>query len=591
MKKLQTVSFGVVTIFILVSCSLFTPKGSQNDGKLGNYHPSVADIPVLDLEGPLPSPGAASLKALAVDVPGVAVLVDDVEASERAALQAAIEELQAQLPPTSYTQDFASTGGSLSETSSAVRPIVKGFLAKPAMLPVVYRPPAAVFSAEDGLSGLSAASIIGLLSSMFTDMFSIPVAFPTKSFTQTEKEGDVSTNMNMAIGKAEDGSSHFEMGMQSEGTKNGTAVKTDLSAVIDGQRCPTAEGQVSFSVKARIGSESGGTGTTQDLTTFVRAVVNDDGEIASTTFDLIQGTTQAKGGRTVYLETGETIKYGQGFTDSKESNWRVDQKTDNVNQEDVNKLEPPGLKAALELGVASLMSAQYAWQSGKCVKIEAPAPGKVEPGSTTPIPVKVFSIFDGADAPSKLKAALTGGASIDPTTLAKTPGTLTYTAPNEKGKSATILLTATSKRGKATLELNANTGEKKLTYHVIETPGAGGTWSGGCIDDLSKPFSVSFTGPGTTATYTISPSSSTSGSLVEKQHVALSGTTMDIEGKGSYTIIPTDKDPEGNLVGMEIVFSTTGKAKTCVGGQCVTTKMDSGKGVQIPLRVQDEPCP
>ena len=56
---------------------------------------SVADLPVLDLEGPLPSPGAALLKALAVDEPGVAALVDDVEASERAALQAAIEVLQA----------------------------------------------------------------------------------------------------------------------------------------------------------------------------------------------------------------------------------------------------------------------------------------------------------------------------------------------------------------------------------------------------------------------------------------------------------------------------------------------------------------
>ncbi len=99
MKKLQTVSFGVVTIFILVSCSLFTPKESQNDSKLGNVNLSVTDLPPLDLEGSLPSPGAASLRALAVDEPGVAALVDDVEASERAALQAAIEELQAQTPP------------------------------------------------------------------------------------------------------------------------------------------------------------------------------------------------------------------------------------------------------------------------------------------------------------------------------------------------------------------------------------------------------------------------------------------------------------------------------------------------------------
>jgi hypothetical protein len=588
MKKLQTVSFGVVTIFILVSCSLFTPKGSQNDSKLGNVNPSVADFPVLDLEGPLPSPGAALLKAQALDEPGIAALISDLEAAEQATLKAAVADLQAKMNTSSNALIFASLESSPPMISTFLIPSSAKQSAIGRVL-IVNNPKSSVNQPAEG--GLSAASIIALLSSSFTDLFIITAAFPVQSSTYTEKEGSVTTKTSIDFGKSEDGSSHFGLGLQSEGTKNGTAVKTEISAVIDGQRCPTAEGQVSFSVKARIGSELGGTGTTQDLTTFVRAVVNDDAEIASTTFDLIQGTTQAKGGRTVYLETGETIKYGQDFKEYKESNIRINQKTDNVTQEDINKLEPPGLKAALELGLASLMSAQNAWQSGKCVKIEAPSPGKVEPGSTTPIPVKVVSIFDGADAPSKLKAALTGAESIDPTTLAKTPGTLTYTAPNEKGKSATILLTATSKRGKATLELNANTGEKKQTYHVIETPGAGGSWSGGCIDDLSKPFSVSFTGPGTTATYTISPSSSTSGSLVEKQHVALSGTTMDIEGKGSYTIIPTDKDPEGNLVGMEIVFSTTGKAKTCVGGECVTTKIDSGKGVQIPLRVQDEPCP
>ena len=588
MKKLQTVSFAVITIFILVSCSLFTPKESQTDEKPGNVNLSVADFPALDLEGPLPSPGAASLKALAMDEPGVAALVDDMEASERAALQAAIEELQAQLPPTGYTQDIVSAGGSLSETLSAVRPTVKGFFAKPAMIPVVYSPPAAVRSAE---GGLSPASMIGLLSGMFTDMFSIPVAFPTKSFTQTETEGSVTTNMSMEIGKSEDGSSHFGMGMKSEGTKNGTAVKTDLSAVIDGQRCPTAEGQVSFSVKARISSESGGTGTTQDLTTFVRATVGDDAEITSTTFDVIQGTRQVKGGRQVYIETGMTYKFGPDYSNVKTSNVHVVRNSQNATQEDVNKLEGPGIQAALELGAASLASAQSAWKDGKCVKIEAPSPGKVEPGSTTAIPVKVVSSFDGSDAPSKLKAALTGAESINPTTLAKTPGTLTYTAPNEKGKSATILLTATSKRGKATLELNANTGEKKQTYHVIETPGIGSSWKGDCIDDLAQPFSVSFTGPGTTTTFMISPSSSTSGSLVENWHVGLGGTTMDYEGKGSYTIIPTDKDPEGNVIGMEIAYSTTGNAKSCAEGKCVTTKMDSGKGVQIPLRVQDEPCP
>ena len=73
--------------------------------------------------------------------------------------------------------------------------------------------------------------------------------------------------------------------------------------------------------------------------------------------------------------------------------------------------------------------------------------------------------------------------------------------------------------------------------------------------------------------------------------VDLGGVTMNYEGNGSYTIIPTDKGPDGNVIGMEIVYKTTGTAISCVEGHCEMNKMDSGKGVQIPLRVQDEPCP
>ena len=457
------------------------------------------------------------------------------------------------------------------------------------MVLAVFSPPAAVRS--DG-GGLSAAATVGLIVSAFTDMFvnQLP-AVPTTSASKTATKGDATTKMSMELGRGEDGSTKFGIGLKTEASKEKTSAKSEMTAKVDGQRCPNAEGQVSFTITATLGSESGGSGTTQDLTTFVRATVGDDAEVTSTTFDMVQGTRQVKGGRQVYIETGGTYKYGPNYSDGKVSNMRGIRNSQNATAEDVVNLHGPGIQAALDLGIASLASAQVAWQDGKCVKIEAPSPGKVEPGSTTAIPVNVISIFDGSNAPSKLKAALTGAESIDPTTLAKTPGTLTYTAPDEKGKSATILLTATSKRGKAKLELNANTGEKKQTYHVIETPGAGGSWSGDCIEDLSKPFTVLFTGPGMTSTFIISPSSSTSGSLVEKQHVGMGGVTMDYEGNGSYTIIPTDKDPDGNLIGMEIVYHTTGNVISCGEGKCVTTKFESGKGVQIPLRVQDEPCP
>ena len=65
---------------------------------------------------------------------------------------------------------------------------------------------------------------------------------------------------------------------------------------------------------------------------------------------------------------------------------------------------------------------------------------------------------------------------------------------------------------------------------------------------------------------------------------------MDYTGSGNYEIIPTDKDAEGNVIGMEIAYSTAGNAISCAEGKCVTNKMDMGKGVQIPLRVQEGAC-
>ena len=64
---------------------------------------------------------------------------------------------------------------------------------------------------------------------------------------------------------------------------------------------------------------------------------------------------------------------------------------------------------------------------------------------------------------------------------------------------------------------------------------------------------------------------------------------MDYTGSGTYEIIPSDKDAEGKVIGMEIAYSTSGNAISC-SGKCVTTNMESGKGVGIPLRVQVGAC-
>jgi hypothetical protein len=525
MKSRKLISFAALMVIVSLSCNILSPKSQAHIADLNSIGQSVSHLSPIDPEAPFPSPGAVQLRTLPAGGSDISALTGNVEAAERAALKAGVAHLKAQMPVSAIPLEPVSLITSPFGTSAFIGPSPSGSPDRGDVLLMSYHQPGVIQRAE---GVLSPASVIGLLSSMFTDMFSLPAAFPTQRFTKTETEGDATSNMSMEIGKSEDGSSHFGMGMQSEGTKNGVSVKTDLSATIDGQRCPTAEGQVSFSIRGRVGSETGGVGTTQDLTTFVRAVVNDDAEIASSTFDVIQGTTQVKGGRQVYVESGETIKFGADYTGAKESNWRVNQKTDNVTQEDLNNLEPEGFKAALELGLASLVSAQSHWQDGGCTKIVATSPGTVEPGSTTAIPVNVISIFEGSNAPSKIKTALTGEKSIDPSTLAKTPGTLNYVAPQENGKSATITLTATSRRGRATLQLTANTGG--LAYHVSgESNGV--SFSGEIC--INKPFVIQAKFPGGgSANTTFTPADNTSGATT----VSGGGGDCTQTGGGTYTV-------------------------------------------------------
>ncbi len=246
----------ILVVVLLIATQSCSPRSPSNESHLADAKvigQSIASLPVLDPAAPLPSPGAAQLKTMLADEPGIIDLIGDVETAEQAALQAAVAELQSQQSATGSIPNLAtfatsSPDAAVITNSSSTRQSPGGVSF------VSFSRPRVKQQAD---SGISAAMMIGLITSMFTDMFSVPGAMPTRSFTQTEKEGNVTSDMSMEIGRSEDGSSHFGLGLKSEGTENGVSVKTDLSAVVDGQRCPTAEGQVSFSIKARISSEFG----------------------------------------------------------------------------------------------------------------------------------------------------------------------------------------------------------------------------------------------------------------------------------------------------------------------------------------------
>jgi hypothetical protein len=277
------------------------------------------------------------------------------------------------------------------------------------------------------------------------------------------------------------------------------------------------------------------------------ATVNDDAELAGFDLDLKQSTRSTAGGRQVYIETSETVRSANGtysgmdFGDPKIV--RASSQATGSDQALSNK----GLLNAFLLAQGILENAKGRWKDGGCVQIVATSPGSVDVNSTHQIPVKVTSKVDRSDVPSKLESKLTGGASIDPPLIPKTAGTLTYTAPGERNKKATISLKATSRRGIAKLDLDASTGSN--SYRVSGT--SNGVSFNGEICDVEKGFILDATFPGGTANVNFMADGSTS--------TEGGGNSCTMTGAGNYTLVFAD-DGTGTLK-----WTTTDKLM-CAGG-------------------------
>ncbi len=497
-----------------------TAADTQDGVLAGNIGQVFDEVLPYDPAATPPSSAAAALRALATFEPDAAELVSDMETAERSALQTLLADVKSQL----------GMDESASVPSPARKPVSMKVAHPPsgAVLPVVYTLQGDVGGPID--TAHDAGLIAGLTTGLSDIMNPNIPAGASAGGSATETSGDATTTMTLNVGRSADGSTQFSWGTKGKSTKNGVTGNVDVAVSIDGQRCPNADGQVSFTVKMRLGADSGGAGYTQDLTAFVRATVDDNAQIASTTFDLTQGTRQVKAGRQVYVESGMTVKYdGENSANYTISNLRLIRSSQDVTPDDAGNLSASGHEAAVAMAMAVLELSKHNWESGGCVQIEAKSPGTVPLGSTTAIPVTVRHRFDGAEVPSKLEVAFTGEKAVDPASLAKTPGTLTYTAPGERLKSATITLTATSRRGKATLQLMANTGGQ--AYRVS---GASNHASFiGQICSLEKTFTIEATFPGGTATTFFTPENGPDGGITAMEGEG-SGCTQS--GAGTYTV-------------------------------------------------------
>ena len=549
MKKKNFVR--VVVLLLLVSslsCTAIKNKIFKDKDAIG-VSLNKADIVMFDRKAPLVSPGAEAVRRLAQLDPEVAVFVPDIEAVERVAMKKAIDE-------------GLNENKSPKETErKSPLPLWRGAVNASPFTAVKYEPPTPSFGAAMMFQGSipnatqrtqSAALMGGLIvgiKQIFAESHTSEMSSGAVKQTKTETKDGVTTTMGAELSFNDDGSSGFGMNMKTEAVKNGAKVVVQMEGKVEGFDCPNAEGQVPLTAKLRLWAESGGFGYTQDLTAFIRATVDDNAELVSTTVDLVQGTREVSNGNAFYVETGLTVQVDKDMENFSESNWRLIRYSQGATTDTARPAAESGQSSALAMALTVLKIAEGKWQNGGCVRIDAKSPGSVAVNSTTQIPVKVLHKFGGAEVPSKLEATLSGGASVDPAVIPRTSGTLTYVAPGETGKNATIKLKASSKRGRATLDLTASTGGQQYTVSGTSGPV---TFSGQ-ICSLDKQFVINGKFGNGSETQTFTPSSSTSGTVQEAGNSG--GCTQS--GGGTYKIILNEQG-SGTLEFTETVTGVCG---------------------------------
>jgi hypothetical protein len=166
----------------------------------------------------------------------------------------------------------------------------------------------------------------------------------------------------------------------------------------------------------------------------------------------------------------------------------------NVHVSDTTKLDmlaraTKALGAVLTLDAESLeksyQEAQRLWRNGRCVVVTVPDYSAetpievvdqnkiqhdepVQPSEEKKFKADLKHRFSGI-VKAKINASLSGDKKLEPNLIETPPGQLTYTAPEEQKKEATVTLKSTSRRGIGTLVIKFHTEGQALTLNLKGT--------------------------------------------------------------------------------------------------------------------------
>ena len=256
--------------------------------------------------------------------------------------------------------------------------------------------------------------------------------------------------------------------------------------------CPDGQGQVgsSIDVHSTFSNTTKGTTTTQDTTSssvFTGHV--DDSAVLRSVNQTLQDKQTGTNTYEAIVSTSYAASSGGNFLQG----LNTSDFTGSFNAADTATAERVGRLAAFSLVLDALAldpaygAAQKLWRNGRCVMVSVPtynAETPIEVGeqektqhdeavdasSETKVSVNLKHRFEGGAPSQPVTATLTsGGKKLEPGRLDAVPGSITYTAPDERDKKASAKLQTTSKRGIGTLVLDFHTGQEALTLTLSGT--------------------------------------------------------------------------------------------------------------------------
>lgn len=288
----------------------------------------------------------------------------------------------------------------------------------------------------------------------------------------------------------------------------------------------------------------------QDLSVRVTGRLGTDGYPETLQLDGTQGTFHTpKGGSTVSVETRHRMPsanllsvFQMGSTPAE----IVRSSTDST-PADRKRLASLGATRLAMFASGTVMGAALGMWNNGCVKIEAPAPKRVQPSSSNSIEVSTKGAVSRSEFSAPVTIALTGKESIDRTSLTS-KASFAYVAAGP-GTSATIELKTESRRGRASLSLAIATSPQAY----FAEGGGGDTQVSGVICDLGQKFELS--GGAVTLLFEPSTREGKEGTRYFNEDGSNLGEFGELTGEGPYTV---DFGADGIATSM----SGTGTGKT-----------------------------